>query len=413
MSAAHATAATAATSVPLPFVLSAGRYVVTARAGDPILMPARARLIWAANTASATATLGIPTLLAGGGAAVPYPLESPAGKAAALRDLERLYGVTAGFDIALLQDPKVRSDRDWIAGGQFIRQVLPEAGLVHTRDPAIALECARRNIDWIYEEHDEDYQVGFASQAASVLRQPSCRAVVAITEAVARRLRAEGVPQDRLLTLESGVSSAAQQRRGEAAERWRASFLRPGYRHLAAYTGGLHDERGIEHILRAAALLPHVMFVLAGGTIADQARWSRAIEVRGVGNLRLIGYLDHDAVCTLQQAADIVLATRAAGPRSAITSPLKLYEYLLSGTPFVTAEISGTAHLRRAALAGITYDPVAPDGLAAAITTVLGQFPRQSCGYAQNIGAGLAFTWEERQRRLLSFIGPILVRETF
>ncbi|MBR0681309.1 glycosyltransferase family 4 protein [Roseomonas eburnea] len=403
----------AATQAPLPFALSAGRYVVTARAGDRILQPARARLIWAANTASATAALGIPTLLVGGPSAFPYGVENPAGKAAARRELERLYGVEGGFDIALLQDPKAPRGQDWIAGGQFIRQVLPEAGLVHTRDPAIALECARRKIDWIYEEHDEDYQVGFASQVGPFLQQPSCRAIVAITEPVARRLRAEGVPANRLLILDSGVSRAALHRREEAAERWRAAFLRPCYRHLAAYAGGLHDERGIEHILRAAALLPHVMFVLAGGSITDQARWSHAIEERGIGNLKLIGYQDHDAACTLQQAADVVLATRAPGPRAAITSPLKLYEYLLSGTPFVTAEISATAHVRSAGLAGLAYDPAAPDALAAAIATAFGRFPRRPGGYAQNIEAGLAFTWEERQRRLLSFVGPVLVRETF
>jgi glycosyltransferase involved in cell wall biosynthesis len=403
----------AAIPATLPFALSAGRYVVAARAGDPILQPARARLIWAANTASATALLGIPTLLAGGASALPYEVANPAGKAAVRRELGRLYGVEGDFDIALLQDPKAPKGQDWSAGGQFIRQVLPEAGLVHTRDPAIVLECARRNVNWIYEEHDEDYQVGFASQAAHFLQQPCCRAVVAITETVAQRLRAEGVPADRLLVLESGVSRAALHRRDKAAELWRVSLLRPGFSHLVAYAGGLHDERGIEHILRAAARLPQMVFVLAGGHSNDQARWSRAIEERGISNIKLIGYQEHDVVCTLQQAADIVLATRSAGPRAEITSPLKLYEYLLSGTPFVAAQISGSARIRSAGLAGLAYDPRVSDELASVITEAIAQFPRRPNGHEQNIEAGLAYTWEARQRRLLSFLGPIMVRETF
>lgn len=403
----------ATTPATLPFMLSAGRYVVAARAGDPILQPARARLIWAANTASATASLGIPALLAGGASALPYEVASPAGKAAARRALERLYGVEGNFDIALLQDPAAPKGQNWSAGGQFTRQVLPDAGLVHTRDPAIVLECARRNINWIYEEHDEDYQEGFASVASHFLHQPSCRAVVAITEAVAQRLSAQGVPASRLLTLDSGVSRTALLRRSKAAELWRAALLRPDFRHLVVYAGGLHDERGIEHILRAAARLPHMMFILAGGPINDQARWCRAIEERGISNIKLIGYQEHEVVCTLQQSADIVLATRASGPRAAITSPLKLYEYLLSGTPFVTAEISGSARIRSADLAGAAYNPMFPDELAAVITKAILRFPRKPEGHAQNIEAGLTYTWEERQRRLLSFVGPILVRETF
>jgi glycosyltransferase involved in cell wall biosynthesis len=180
-----------------------------------------------------------------------------------------------------------------------------------------------------------------------------------------------------------------------------------------AYTGGLQQERGIEHILRAALDLPKAVFVLAGGTPADQERWSEALLRLGLSNVRLLGYQDHETVCVLQQAADVVLATREAGPRAAITSPLKLYEYLLSGTPFVAAAIPAVDGLGAEGLAGATYDPREPRRLAPAILEAARRFPRRPDGYPQNRAAGQGFTWEERQRRLMSFIGPIVVRQTF
>lgn len=413
-SAEHRKAAAAAAPAPREaFRLSAGRYIVTARAGDPLLRPARARLIWAANTAAATAALGVPAGLVGGASAFPYRIETVAGKASAHRALQALYGVSGDIALYLLRDPKAPKGEDWSPTGDFLRQVLPEAGLVHTRDPLVAVECARRNVAYVLEDHDEDYQTGFTAIGDLRAEQEACRAVVAITAAVRRRLLDAGIPDRKILVLDSGVSRAALQRHPVEAERWRAALLAPGYRRLVAYCGGLQPERGIEHILRAALDLPETLFVLAGGTAADQAHWGAALLRLGLGNVRLPGYLDHEAVCVLQQAADIVLATREAGPRAGITSPLKVYEYLLSGTPFVAAAIPATAGLAIEGLAGATYDPRRPTRLAATICAVARRFPRRPDGYAENRAAGEPFTWEERQRRLMAFIGPVVVRQTF
>jgi glycosyltransferase involved in cell wall biosynthesis len=395
------------------FSLSAGRYVVTAKAGDPILRPARARLIWAANTAAATAALGVPAGLVGGVSPFPYKVETVAGKASVHRALGALYGVAGGFELYLLQDDAAPNGQDWTHTGQFIRQVLPDAGLVHTRDPLIAVECARRGISYVFEDHDEDYQLGFHAHAELRAEQECCRAIVAITGAVRRRLLAAGLPDRKIIVLESGVNRAALQRHPAEAEQWRRALLAPGYAMLVAYTGGLQQERGIEHILRAALDLPKAVFVLAGGTQADQTRWSEALLRLGLGNVRLLGYQDHETVCVLQQAADVVLATREAGPRAAITSPLKLYEYLLSGTPFVAAAIPAVDGLRTEDLAGTTYDPREPTRLASRILEAARRFPRRPDGYAGNRVAGEGFTWEERQRRLMGFIGPIIVRRTY
>ncbi|MBC9209270.1 glycosyltransferase [Roseomonas aerophila] len=387
------------------------KHVVVTKEGDPLCRAGRARLIWAANTAEATAALGIPCLLAGGANAFTYPVESIAGTFAAYRALEALYGVSGQFDLALLHpDP---GEEAWSVDGDFRRHVLPHAAFVQTRDPRIVLACVRRRIPYIFEHHAEDYQDSFAPWDELRLASPLCLAVVAITEAVKAQLLARRVPAAKIIVLDSGVNARAALRRPEAASRWRHNLLTPPYHRLAVYTGGMQAERGIGDLMNAAAALPDTLFILAGGHDVELADWRNQMVRHGLGNVRLIGYQNHEVVCELQQAADVLIFSRAVGKRGEITSPLKVFEYLLSGTPVVAAKIPATQRLAGQELASHLYDPTIQGDLPRALAASFKAFPYRMEGYGQNIRAGEPFIWQERQRRLMDFIGDFPIKVTF
>jgi glycosyltransferase involved in cell wall biosynthesis len=386
-------------------------YVVITKQGDPILRPARARLIWAANTAAATGSLGISCLLAGGVNAFKYRIENIAGKFSVYRALETLYGVERKFDICLLH--KDSKNQDWTAEGDFLRGVLPSAGIVHTRDPRIALVCVKRNTPYILENHDEDYQKDFDDWEGLKMSSGLCLALVAITEAVKRQLVERGFPENKIIVLDSGVNESTGRRRPTAAARWRHALLDDTYTRLAVYTGGMQSERGIGDILHAAGKMPDMLFVMAGGHSGDLKHWRTEIIRLGLSNVRIIGYQNHETICELQQAADVVIFARAAGGRPEMTSPLKIFEYLLSGAPVVAAAIPVTKALESPSLALRFYDPSIPEHLVTTLRSTVRELPYKVEGYLENIKAGEPFTWQNRQRKLLDFIGEVQVKTTF
>jgi glycosyltransferase involved in cell wall biosynthesis len=173
----------------------------------------------------------------------------------------------------------------------------------------------------------------------------------------------------------------------------------------------MQHERGIEHLLDAAERLPDVRFVFLGGHETDLATWRTELSRRRVANCKLLGYHPHETVCEVQQASDAVVFTRLASGRPEITSPLKVFEYLVTGVPIIAASIPSLQRLP-SQLDVTWYDAAQPETLALALKSRLaeGEWPIRSDA---NIAAGLSFTWEMRQRALLDFTGPIDARTTF
>lgn len=394
----------------LKHFLPQGYYVVCAKADDALSNPARARLIWAANTAQAMEGLGVPSILAGGAHDQGFSIESFAGMAAARRRIGGLYGIPTDFDLRIVANRRSTPER--IYDVEYPQNVLPHAGLVHTRDPKVAALCSKRSIPFILEFHDEDYQepqywdgIDFAAS--------SCKALIAITSLVRERLIALGLPADKILVQNSGANRRAADDRYEAACRWRDSLLENWYERLVVYTGGLQTERGVEHIVWAASALPRFLFVLGGGHPNDIRRLEAMIQKRGITNIKLPGYMPFDVVCEIQQAADVLLFTRAATARAKVTSPLKFFEYLLSGRPIVSARIPAVESVDGGDLAVEYYDPGSSSSLVEAIIrTTKGKMWTQAREDA-NIRAGADYVWEARQRRIMDFIGPIEVKTTF
>jgi glycosyltransferase involved in cell wall biosynthesis len=391
---------------------SGGKYVVTAKIDDPVVRPARARLIWAANTAQAMYNLGVPSLLVGTAAGLPFKTDTLAGMAAVRRHLGHLYGVRADFDVRIIHPTGTGSEQAArLASLEFPRYVLPDAALVHTRDPLVAVACAKRKIAYVWEHHDEDYQNKFTDYHELATGSASCRAIVAITESIRDSLIGNGVPPQKVLVLSSGVNATTQQARPDRARSWRDFLLQGGYEKVVAYCGGMQLERGIEHILAAAESMPSVRFVFLGGHQNDLVHWQGELARRELANCKLLGYHPHETVCEVQQASDALVFSREATGRPEVTSPLKFFEYLLTGVPIVAAKVAALDPYRNG-LDVAWYDPAEPSGLVPALRTTLwaADWPR-SC--EANVAFGRQHTWEQRQRRLLNFVGPVDPKTSF
>ncbi|MFC3693337.1 glycosyltransferase [Chenggangzhangella methanolivorans] len=394
--------------------ISAGKYVVTAKIDDPVVRTARARLIWAANTASATAELGVSTLMAGTPEGLPYRVSTLGASFAVKRLLQETYSVKPNYDLFFLRHKELSKNEDsaYPLPTDFLMHVLPQAAIVHTRDPAVMLSCSKRRINFVYEHHHEDYQRGFSKYDAVDFKAPFCRAVVAITSAVADELASLGVPEHKIIVLDSGVSSASFIRRDAAAAMWRRRLLRFADQKLVVYAGGMQEERGIAHMFDAALQMPDVVFVMCGGHEQNLKQWRARMRDDGLSNVKILGYIPHDVVCELQQAADAVVLTRSSGLRTAITSPLKFYEYLSSGAPIVAAKVESITDRDADKLTVHWYDQENPETFSSTLRAALDAGSRSKGPIEANVDYASRFTWLQRQKRLFEFMGEIPVSVT-
>lgn len=118
----------------------------------------------------------------------------------------------------------------------------------------------------------------------------------------------------------------------------------PRWDAVCGYFGQLYSGRGVEIIEALARARPRVLFLVFGGTDADIAE--RRASTR-LDNLVFAGFVPHAAAQRAMAACDILLmpyqrsvSIGVAGHDTARwMSPMKMFEYLASGTPLVSSDL--------------------------------------------------------------------------
>jgi glycosyltransferase involved in cell wall biosynthesis len=386
--------------------------LICARVGDSLFRPGQARTIWALHTAQGAYGNGLHPLLLGRSNTLPYRVWEKEGYRAYDEALKMMYGLEAPIEYTMPtpltgRPPNADRDGSWELSSEFLMGVLDNAQFAHVRDPRLAPLLAKRAIPFAYEDHNEDYHLAASRAHLSALNHSACRVVVAITPAVADRLRARGVRADKIVCEESGVTVRGLQRESSEVVAWRNFLLNDGrYEASVYYGGGLQPERGVGQLLDAAALLPGAIFVIAGGRLEDVKSLSASRARRGLRNVKITGFLPQRIAAAMAQASDVAVYTRSAlDDRSAITSPLKYFEYLACGTPVVAFGIPAiVANLPPEGAVTLFEEPHG-QALAGAITQSLGNFPWKIDGYANNVKAALPFDWTNREARIIAHLG--------
>ncbi len=118
---------------------------------------------------------------------------------------------------------------------------------------------------------------------------------------------------------------------------------------LVVYTGHLYEWKGASVFAEAASQLENVRALIVGGTEGDVRRLRSEVNQRGWKNVEVIGYVAPDQIPVYQVAADVVVLPNSA--KSEIsrlhTSPLKLFEYMASGTPIVASDLPSLREVLR------------------------------------------------------------------
>jgi glycosyltransferase involved in cell wall biosynthesis len=231
-----------------------------------------------------------------------------------------------------------------------------------------------------------------------------CKRVVVISEGLKVRYRELGVPEERLVLAPDGVDdSFLEFDASKAACRQRLGIA--GDEKLALYAGHLYSWKGAGVLADAAETLEKhgivVMFV--GGTDADIEAFRRTCGDRK--NIRIVGRMPHAEIPSYLRAADVLVIPNTAESdiSTRYTSPLKLFEYMASGTPIVASDLPALREVL-SELTAFFVPPSDPEALAERIIEVFASYEQAiQAGAAARREAG-AYAWRSRAARIIHFL---------
>ncbi len=372
------------------------------------MMEGRARLIWTYNTANAMALNHVPAITLGNLYTLPDTSRSKFCLSEPARELKDFYSVDNGFSILSLIQPSwkrylagfLQNRPNHIPAG--IRQtVLPLCGVIHTRDWTLVKLAVKSGIPTIYEDHNESFHQSIREYSNTVTSNPAFRLAVGISQSVRDTMILKGMPPDKTVFLQSGVNSKSLQIQKEKSTLLRSEMLARKWSKLAVYSGGLYEYRGIDLVLELARKHPDTLFCFCGGRGRHAKAYRELGHSKGLNNVHFTGYLPHSELSPYLQAADVLLLPYSCHETARITSPLKFFEYMASGTPVAAVRMPALMEFTELSLA-VTWSEIGDlDSYDSAFRDALKQFPFSEVGYDNNRMLASKFTWEKRQETIL------------
>jgi glycosyltransferase involved in cell wall biosynthesis len=186
---------------------------------------------------------------------------------------------------------------------------------------------------------------------------------LAVSAEVGRGLRLNfGLPERKIEIVHNAIPLAAFER--SAPEGLRAMLTREAEGPIVLTAARLHEQKGIDVLLDAAALVPGATFVVAGDGPLRQRLEARACQLEIAQRVVFLGQR-HD-VPDLMAAADLfVLPSFYEG------LPLTVLEAMASGTPVIATAIGGTDEVISNGRTGVLVPPRDAHALAHAIERLL------------------------------------------
>lgn len=368
-----------------------------------------AHLVQITNSANAAANLGYPTVMVyvqtGFSALNPIKWLAPFQPQKPKQSLINFYNLHSKLKVVTLPmfwpRDSLRGKLSYshlVCNYYWPRYILSNAQIVYTRHWNFAKTAIKYGVPAIYEHHHyEDKQF-----KAEIVNNPLLLVVVTVADTVRESLVQSGMPREKILKLHSGFNQSFLLRYPEKAQEWREKLLLNERQSLVVYSGALYRFKGIDLLIEVARDLPKIQFVFVGGSQSQVQSYQQLAREKGVRNVTFLGYILHEQLPSLLQAADVLAHPHCSGEAATFTSPLKFFEYMASGTPIVATKIPPLIEFKSSGAIAGWCEPDNPREFAQCLQQVLEKYPRKVEGYTNNFDFVGQFSWENRITNIMS-----------
>lgn len=211
------------------------------------------------------------------------------------------------------------------------REKITRDAIVITRNPEIAWRYGRKGYKVFYDAHN------FPSRGCWLFKKllKNISGVVANSRGTADAFCEAGFKN--IIVAPNAVDFAQFD---NAKLKTREELGLPAGR-IAVYVGHLYKWKGVDIVIETAknSKNKNIVFVFVGGTDGDLARYRS--ETKDIKNILFLGRRPHQEIPALVKSADaLLLPNIPATKESALyTSPIKMFEYMASGTPIVASDL--------------------------------------------------------------------------
>ncbi|MGE3510374.1 MAG: glycosyltransferase family 4 protein [Vicinamibacterales bacterium] len=192
--------------------------------------------------------------------------------------------------------------------------------------------------------------------------------VVAVSDETRRRIRACGVPDERLVTIHNGIVVPNYRRDDQEPGYLRSRFALPPGSVLVGNIGRLSPEKGQFDFLEAAAMLapefPSARFVLVGDGPDEAGLRTRVQELGIADRVLFTGFLP-DVRPVYRDLDILALTSHTEG------FPNVVLESLCMQVPVVATDVGGTGEVVRDDVTGVLVPPHQPAAIAAGLRRLL------------------------------------------
>lgn len=272
-----------------------------------------------------------------------------------------------------------------------------EIDVLYTREVSIAA-CLASIKPLFYEVHNLPERPNWFYRRA--LKRAG--GIIVISEGLQNDLVKWGIPRNKILMARDGVNLEKFDIpiiKSEAREKLNL----PADALMAVYTGHLYSWKGADLLAETGKLLPTAIHIyLVGGTEEDIARFRKFYQS---DNIHIVGQRPQAEIPLWLKAADVLVLPNSAKEKisSHYTSPLKLFEYMASGTPIIAADLPSLREILSNTKA-MYFKPDDRGDLAEKI-----ELAKEKLAYWQENAQAVvrrvsAFSWEERVCSILNFV---------
>lgn len=247
--------------------------------------------------------------------------------------------------------------------------------VIYTRDVGIAVLTALLGRTTVFEAHSFSPR---RTIAYTLLRLLGVR-LVSITRHLAQRFQGLGFQEDDILVAPDGVDLEpfdAAPTRSVARE----TLHLPSGVPIIGYVGQLRtraEEKGVKELIQAFAnvlkAFPDAVLLIVGGAPEDIEYHRTVSEKLGLSNqqVRFTGSQPHEKIPAHLRAMSVAVMPFPFTEHYAyFMSPMKMFEYMASGTPIVASDLPSVREVLNDKLA-VFVEPGDPGSLTAGIKSIL------------------------------------------